>query len=86
MPKACYCHDMATLQVKRVPEELHEAVKERAAAEGITVSELILRALRRVVERPPIRGWLEEVEADRAGRAPKHIDVEELMDEVRDKR
>ncbi|MPZ54787.1 MAG: ribbon-helix-helix protein, CopG family [Acidimicrobiia bacterium] len=77
---------MATLQVKRVPEELHAAVKERAAAEGITVSELILRTLRRVVERPPIHNWLEEVGADRAGRAPKNIDIEKLMDEVRDER
>lgn len=86
MPSACYCHDMATLQVKRVPEELHKAVKERAAAEGITVSELILRAVRRVVERPSIHAWLEEIKSDRTVRTPRHIDMEKLMDEVRDDR
>ena len=75
---------MATLQVKRVPDDLHAAVKARAAAEGVTVSELILRELRRAVERPAIQTWLADIEASRRDRPPLRVDIEELMDQVRD--
>ena len=40
------------IQVRNVPEELHRQLKVRAAAEGITLSELALGELRRAVARP----------------------------------
>lgn len=39
---------MATLQVRNVPEDVHEALRERARREGITLSELISRELPRI--------------------------------------
>lgn len=84
MPSACYRHDMATLQVKRVPDDLHAAVKARAAAEGVTVSELILRVLRQTVERPSLQSWIDDVEAAHAGLMPRELDVPSVLDQVRD--
>jgi len=40
------------LQVRNVPDELHRALKERAAREGTTMSELVLRELPRLAHKP----------------------------------
>ncbi len=44
---------MATMiQIRNVPEDVHRKAKARAAVEGLTLSELALRELKRAVERP----------------------------------
>jgi len=43
---------MKMLQVRNVPDELHRALKERAAREGTTMSELVLRELPRLAHKP----------------------------------
>jgi plasmid stability protein len=43
---------MKSLQVRNVPDELHTALKVRAAQAGMSLSELVLAELRRAVERP----------------------------------
>jgi plasmid stability protein len=43
---------MKTLQIRNVPDDLHRALKERAAREGTTMSELLLRELPRIANRP----------------------------------
>jgi antitoxin FitA len=43
---------MKTIQVRNVPDELHRALKERAAREGTTMSDLILVQLPRVAHKP----------------------------------
>ncbi|MDM4762098.1 antitoxin [Galbitalea sp. SE-J8] len=43
---------MALIQVRNVPDDLHRRLKERAAREGVTLSDLALGELRRSVERP----------------------------------
>jgi plasmid stability protein len=43
---------MKLLQVRNVPDDLHRALKERAAREGTTMSELVLRELPRVAHKP----------------------------------
>lgn len=40
------------IQIRNVPEPLHRALKVRAAREGITLSELIMRELPRISQRP----------------------------------
>lgn len=40
------------LQVRNVPESLHRILKARAALEGLSLSEYVLRELRRTAERP----------------------------------
>jgi antitoxin FitA len=55
-----------TLRVRNVPDDVHRALKERAAREGTTMSELILRELPRLVRRPS----MEEVRARILSRSP----------------
>jgi plasmid stability protein len=42
---------MKMLQIRNVPDDLHRALKERAAREGTTMSELVLRELPFLVRR-----------------------------------
>ena len=79
-----YRNDMATLQVKRVPDELYEAVRARASEEGITISELVLRVLRAEVEQPPLHLWLNELTArHEASGAGRDLDTVAALDEIR---
>ena len=34
---SCYCHAMSNLQVKNVPEAVHDELRRRADARGITL-------------------------------------------------
>jgi len=43
---------MSLIQIRNVPEELHRQAKAKAALEGVTLSDLALRALEREVRRP----------------------------------
>jgi plasmid stability protein len=47
MPPACYGHPMANLQVKNVPEPLHQKLRRCAKRRGQTVGEVVLEAVRR---------------------------------------
>jgi plasmid stability protein len=51
----CTCKHVAAmkmLQVRNIPDDLHRSLKERAAREGTTMSELVLRELPRLAHRP----------------------------------
>jgi antitoxin FitA len=43
---------MKIIQIRNVPDELHRALKVRAAREGRTLSDLILSDLPRVADKP----------------------------------
>jgi len=43
---------MKLIQVRNVPDDLHRALKERAAREGTTMSALIVRELPRLAHNP----------------------------------
>ena len=58
-----YSAGMKTIQIRSVPDELHRALKIRAAEDGMTLSELALTELRRVVERPSRTELLERITA-----------------------
>jgi plasmid stability protein len=58
---ACYVRWVSAIQVKNVPPELHEELRRRAAAEGTTVGEVILEALRRDLRTREMRDWLDHV-------------------------
>jgi len=45
MLRACYCHAVANLQVKDVPEGIHRRLRECARRRGKTLRELVLEAL-----------------------------------------
>jgi antitoxin FitA len=40
------------LQVRSIPPELHRRLKARAALEGLTMSDFVLREIRKALERP----------------------------------
>lgn len=52
---------MTMIQIRNVPDDLHRALKSRAALEGISLSDLALAELRRSLERPTRRELLELV-------------------------
>jgi len=50
---ACnHVQNMKMIQIRNVPDELHRALKVRAAREGRTLSDLILSDLPRLAEKP----------------------------------
>ncbi len=43
------------IQIRNVPEEIHHRLKARAALEGMSMSEYILRELRRLADKPTLQ-------------------------------
>jgi plasmid stability protein len=54
------------VQIRNMPSDLHRQLKARAALEGLSLSQYLLREVRKAVERPT----LEEIKQRLAGRAP----------------
>lgn len=54
-------HMSKMIQLRHVPEALHRKLKARAALEGLTLSDYLLREVRRVAERPTIAEVWERV-------------------------
>jgi plasmid stability protein len=52
---------MKMIQVRNVPDDLHRSLKERAAREGTTMSDLILNELPRLAHRPSPTQLLERI-------------------------
>jgi plasmid stability protein len=73
---------MAALQVKNVPEDLHELLRKRAEAEGTSISEVVLAAIRRELTRPRMQAWLDEVSHDAPTRV-KRTDIVSAIAEGR---
>ena len=74
---------MAAIQVKNVPDDLHEALRARAKAEGKTVGEVILEAIRRDLRKQEMRDWLARIEAHRPDPPLSREQVMEIMREAR---
>jgi plasmid stability protein len=56
---------MKMIQIRNVPDDVHRIVKARAAAEGMSLSEYLLRDIERTARRPTLEEVLER--ARRAG-------------------
>jgi plasmid stability protein len=54
------------VQIRNVPSDLHRELKARAALEGMSLSDYLLRELRNALDRPT----LEEMRKRLAGRKP----------------
>jgi len=79
---------VAILQVKSVPDELYAALGERAKREGISMSELVIRTLKKELAKPTMAEWVERVRSRSAAVAPvgadhRDSDVVATLDEVR---
>ncbi len=51
------------VQIRSVPEELHRRLKARAAMEGMSMSEYVLRELRKSLDRPTRQEILDRLQA-----------------------
>jgi len=50
-----YRRDMSKMiQLRHVPDELHRTLKVRAALEGLSLSDYLLKEVRRIAERPTL--------------------------------
>ena len=75
---------MSAIQVKNVPDDLHEALRARAKAEGKTVGEVILEALRRDLRQHEMRDWLDHLASiPRPEPRPSRDEVHAAWSEVR---
>jgi hypothetical protein len=54
---------MKMIQIRNVPDDLHRALKTRAAREGTTLSELILRELPGIAHRPSVEEVFERIKS-----------------------
>lgn len=59
------------IQIRNVPADLHRRLKSRAALAGMTLSDYLLREIRRVAERPSV----EELRARLHARAAERPSV-----------
>ncbi len=77
MREACrWVLRMGMVQIRNVPDDLHRELKARAALAGMSLSDYLLRALRREIDRPSREQWLREL----SEREP--IDVGTLPEEI----
>lgn len=72
------------IQVRDVPERLHNTLKARAAREGMSLSDFIKKELERSAERPTMREWLEQTERARPLRTKRF--AAQTLRELRDAR
>ena len=54
------------IQVRNVPDELHRRLKARAAMAGVSMSEYLLREIRRSLERPTRAELIDRIAAQPA--------------------
>lgn len=67
-----------TIQVRNVPEDLHRALRSRAAAAGLSLSDYVLAELTRLTSRPPVAEVLARAAARHGGAS-----IEEIVAAVR---
>jgi plasmid stability protein len=72
------------IQIRDVPDQLHETLKARAAREGMTLSDFIKKELERTAARPTLREWLDRTEQSRP--IPRKRTAAQLIRELRDTR
>jgi hypothetical protein len=66
------------IQVRNVPEDVHRALRTRAAAAGVSLSDFVLAELERVARRPPVADLLVRARSRSGG-----ADTESIVAAVR---
>lgn len=56
-----------TIQIRKVPERVHRTLRERAAANGTSLSDYLLAEIERLAERPAVSDVLERAETRYGG-------------------
>lgn len=55
---SCQNHPMSNLQIKGIPEDLHEELRRRAAQAGSSLRDYVLELIRRDLAGPSKEDWL----------------------------
>ena len=79
--RACYCPCMANIQVKNIPEKLHNRLRRYAREQDCTLGDIILEAIEREISR---REWHKRFSGRPATRLRNS--VAELLEEERRQR
>lgn len=72
------------IQVRDVPDSVHNSLKSRAARQGMSLSDYIKGELERVAERPTLQEWLERTQ--QAKPIPANRTAAQVIRELRDRR
>jgi plasmid stability protein len=72
------------VQIRNVPVEFHRRLKSRAALEGMSMSDYILREMKKSLDRPSRADVLARIRARKTPKLP--IDVAAVIREGRDER
>ena len=64
---------MRTIQIRNVPDPIHRALRARAAAAGVSLSDFALAELERIAEHPPIADLLARAQARAGGATTKAV-------------
>jgi antitoxin FitA len=83
---SCYLHAMSAIQVKNVPADLHERLRERAQAEGRSLSDYVLYVLERDLALPTTREWLKELKRSDPVTNVSREDILEALHQGREER
>lgn len=70
------------IQIRNVPDDVHRKLKIRAAQQGVSLSNLLLREASRLAETPTLEEWLERVRQ----RPRVNITTESIVDLIRAER
>jgi plasmid stability protein len=77
---------VSAIQIKNVPPEIHERLRERARRDGRNLSEYALEVLARDLAVPNTREWLERLRQDEPVGGVRANDVADLIHEGRAER
>jgi plasmid stability protein len=58
------------LQIRNVPDDIHRQLKVRAAAAGTTLSDMLLREVTEIANRPTTQDLLDRIRQRKAPRRP----------------
>ncbi len=67
-----HVHGMAMVQIRNLPDPVHRELKVRAAREGLSLSDLLVRELTKVAERPTAADLMARIAA--RPRPPRPLD------------
>lgn len=81
MQGSCYIHDMSMLQIRNLPEEMKRALRRRAEALDMTMSDYVRELLEEDLSRPTADELLERLE--RLPSAPPGTCGADLLEEAR---
>lgn len=74
------------IQIRNVPPDLHERLKERATAKGMNLSDFLKKELERMVSVPSNEEIFAQIQADREAGRLASIGSEEIVKGIRDDR